>query len=386
MASVIFNLYVLKLGYNEQFIGLIISASVITTGLFAFPAALCCDRMGSKQCLVTSGLLTAVSLYLLYTTTSVELLLALSVLNGIFATIPTVIGSPFLVENTTADDRLHLFSVNFGVFVAASVIGTALGGNLPQLCSGLLGLPPGSVEAYRYTLMVSLAIAAIAVVPLIFIRDRARSCPVRSDLKAFMRRLAESKMVRQLVLISCLIGLGAGLIVPFFNVYFNKALHASPGEIGTIFSIAQAGLVLGAAIVPYMADRIGRVKTISLTYLLSIPFLVILAVTTNLYLAGAAYVLRMLFMNMSVPVHNTFSMEIVDPKDMASVSSLTNTGNCLAIAASSMIAGVLLSRGAYTLPYIAACGFYVLASVLFFMFFRRHEAVGPERVGVEAPA
>jgi MFS family permease len=373
ISNVIFNLYILKLGYDEQSIGLLISVSLIATGIFAFPAAQCCDRMGSKTCLVTSGLLTAVSLYLLYTVTSMDMLLVLSILNGIFATIPTVIGVPFLMENSTPGDRLHLFSINFGVFVIATMIGTTLGGYLPQLCSHLFTIPQVSVEAYRYTLMVSLAVAALSVVPLIFIRDNKRSCRVNSDLRAFIRKLAESKTIRQLVLSSCLIGIGAGLIVPFFNVYFNKSLQAGPGQIGIIFSLAQGSMVVGAAVVPYVAAKIGKVTTISLTYLLSLPFLLMLAFTTNLYLAGGAYILRMLFMNMSSPVSNSFSMEIVGNDEMASVSSLTNTANCFAIAAGSFVAGLLMTYGIYKMPYLVACGFYILTAVLYFKFFRTHE-------------
>jgi MFS family permease len=390
ISNVIFNLYIVKLGYDEQSLGLLISVSLIATGLFAFPAAQCCDRMGSKMCLVTSGLLTAVSLYLLYTVTSMELLLALSVLNGVFATIPAVIGVPFLMENTTPGDRLHLFSINFGVFVFATMIGTALGGYLPKLSALFFTIPQVSLEAYRYTLMVSLAVAALSVVPLIFIRERKRCCAVNSDLRSFVRKLVKSKTIRQLVFISSLIGIGAGLIVPFFNVYFNKMLHADPGEIGLIFSLAQGSMIVGAAVVPYMARKIGRVKTVSLTYLISIPFLIMLAFTTNLYLAGGAYILRMLFMNMSSPVSNSFSMEIVGKDEMASVSSLTNTANCFAIAAGSFIAGLLMTCGVYTMPYLVACGFYTIASVLYFKFFKGHEhasgMTGEHAIEVETSA
>jgi predicted MFS family arabinose efflux permease len=205
-------------------------------------------------------------------------------------------------------------------------------------------------------------------------------------MTTLFRKLAESQPVRQLVLTSCLIGMGAGLIVPFFNVYFNKIMSATPGEIGIIFSIAQASMIAGAILVPYMAGRIGKVKTISLTYLLSIPFLLLLAFTTNLYIAGAAYVLRMLFMNMSVPISNSFSMEIVDSADMASVSSLTSTGNYIAIAIGSLIAGVMMSLGAYAMPYIGACIFYVLAAVFYFMFFRRYEEKTVRAAEIEVSA
>ncbi len=373
ISNVIFNLYIVKLGFDEQSLGLLISASLIATGAVALPAAQCCDRMGSKMCLVTSGLLTAVSLYLLYTVTSMDLLLVLSILNGVFATIPTVIGVPFLMENTTPGDRLHLFSINFAVFVGATMIGTALGGYLPGMSSVFFNIPPVSLEAYRYTLMVSLAVAALSVVPLIFIREQKRKCVIKSDIRSFVRKLSGSRTIQQLVLISCLIGTGAGLIVPFFNVYFNKMLQAGPGEIGTIFAIAQGSMIVGAVAVPYLAGRFGKVKTVSLTYLISLPFLVLLAFTTNLYLAGGAYILRMLFMNMSSPVSNSFSMEIVGTDERASVSSLTNTANCFALAAGSFVAGVLMTWGWRTMPFLAACAFYILTAVLYFKFFRVHE-------------
>jgi predicted MFS family arabinose efflux permease len=325
------------------------------------------------MCLVTSGLLTAVSLYLLYVVTSMEMLLVLSILNGMFSTIPAVIGVPFLMENTSQGDRLHIFSINYAIFVGATMIGTALGGFLPGLASSLFNLSPVGLEAYRYTLMVSLAVAALSVLPLIFIRETRGSCVANGDLRSIVRKLAGSRTVRQLVLISCLIGTGAGLIVPFFNVYFNKMLQAGPGEIGLIFSAAQGSMIFGAVIVPYMAGRIGKVKTVSLTHLISLPFLVILALTTNLYLASGAYVLRMLFMNMSAPVSSSFTMEIVSSEERASVSSLTSTASSFALAAGSFAAGVLMTRGWQFMPYMTACILYLAASILYFKFFRPHE-------------
>ena len=135
-------------------------------------------------------------------------------------------------------------------------------------------------------------------------------------------------------------------------------------------------MIVGAAVVPYLAGRFGKVKTVSLTYMISLPFLVLLAFTTNLYMAGGAYILRMLFMNMSSPVSNSFSMEIVGSDERASVSSLTSTANCFALAAGSFVAGVLMTWGWQTMPYLAACIFYTVAAVLYFKFFRVHEHAG----------
>lgn len=384
MASVIFNLYIIKLGYNEQFLGLIISATMIATGLFAFPAAQVCDRIGSKKSLLLSGILSTIVLYLLYVLTSQEWLLMLSLLSGIFSTVPTIIAAPFMVENSTAEDRIYLFSVNFALFVVATVLGMAIGGYLPQIWTSVFGVDGGNITSYRYTLYASLVVAIVSIVPLMFLKEKKKVCVESPKFGTMVKELAASATVKRLVTISCLIGLGAGLIVPFFNVYFNKMLSATPGQIGLIFALAQASMAVGAIAVPYMVSRIGKVKTVSLTYMLSIPFLIVLAVSTNLYIAGAAYILRMLFMNMSVPIANSFSMEIVHSEEMASVSSLTSMGSYISIAVSSYIAGVLMSYGSYLLPYMATCLLYLAAATLYFKFFRKYEERHRERTSAKA--
>jgi MFS family permease len=384
MASVIFNLYIIKLGYNEQFLGLIISVTMISTGLFAFPAAQVCDRVGSKKSLLWSSVLATIVLYLLYVLTSQEWLLALSLLSGIFSTVPTIIAAPFMVENSTPEDRIYLFSFNFTLFVIATVLGMAIGGYLPQIWSSVFGIDGSTVASFRYTLYASLVVAIVSIVPLAFLKEKKKVCVDAPDFRTMIKELAASGTVKRLVTISCLIGLGAGLIVPFFNVYFNKMLSATPGQIGLIFAMAQASMAVGAIAVPYMVSRIGKVKTVSLTYLLSIPFLIVLAVSTNLYIAGAAYILRMLFMNMSMPIANSFSMEIVHSEEMASVSSLTSMGNYISIAISSYIAGVLMSYGSYLLPYMATCLLYLAASGLYFKFFRKYEERHRERMKAKA--
>ncbi len=373
MASVIFNLYIIKLGYNEQFLGLIISVTMIATGLFAFPAAQVCDRIGSKKSLLLSGGLSTIVLYLLYVLTSQEWLLVLSLLSGIFSTVPTIIAAPFMVENSTSEDRIYLFSFNFTLFVIATVLGMAIGGYLPQVWSSVFGIDGATVTSFRYTLYASLVVAAVSLVPLMFLREKKRVCVDAPDFRAMVKELAASGTVKRLVTISCLIGLGAGLIVPFFNVYFNKMLSATPGQIGTIFALAQASMAVGAIAVPFLVSRIGKVRTVSLTYLISIPFLIVLAMSTNLYIAGAAYILRMLFMNMSMPIANSFSMEIVHSEEMASVSSLTSMGNYICIAISSYIAGMLMSYGSYLLPYMVTCMLYLAAAGLYFKFFGKYE-------------
>jgi predicted MFS family arabinose efflux permease len=76
----------------------------------------------------------------------------------------------------------------------------------------------------------------------------------------------------------------------------------------------------------------------------------------------------------------------VHSEEMASVSSLTSMGSYIAIAASSFVAGILMSYGSYILPYAATCLFYLAAAVLYFKFFRKYEEKHREHAKAKASA
>jgi MFS family permease len=60
--GVIFNLYILRLGFGEDLLGLILSSASTATGLFAIPAAFICDRLGRKRTLLLSSVLSVLSI------------------------------------------------------------------------------------------------------------------------------------------------------------------------------------------------------------------------------------------------------------------------------------------------------------------------------------
>jgi MFS family permease len=44
--SVIFNLYILELGFSASFLGLIISSHLVFSAVFLFPGGVICDKIG----------------------------------------------------------------------------------------------------------------------------------------------------------------------------------------------------------------------------------------------------------------------------------------------------------------------------------------------------
>src|SRR5208337_1194934 len=78
-----------------------------------------------------------------------------------------------------------------------------------------------------------------------------------------------SPSLLKFTLISALTGVGTGMIVPYFNVYFSRVLHATSFETGLVFAGTDALMVLGFIITPHITARLGRARATTLTQLSS---------------------------------------------------------------------------------------------------------------------
>ena len=163
------------------------------------------------------------------------------------------------------------------------------------------------------------------------------------------------------------------MIVPFFNVYFHTVLSATTDQIGLIFSAGEVVMIAGLTIIPMMTQRSGKITTIAFTELASIPFLIMLAFTANIYVAAFAYMMRMTLMNMGNPAINNFNMELVTGEQRATVSSLTTMSWYLCMSLSAYLSGIMMAGSDYVLPFMVTCVTYIASASLYYVFFYRVE-------------
>ena len=90
-------------------------------------------------------------------------------------------------------------------------------------------------------------------------------------------------------------------------------------------------------------------------------------------------------MNMNQPLSSHFAMEVVRERDHAVTNSLLALSWFVAWAISADIGGAMIERSGYTTPILIAAGLYVLASVLYWYFFRGVEERRMPRSEVEIP-
>jgi MFS family permease len=370
--SVIFNLYLLRLGYREDFIGQVASLGTLATGLLAIPAGLLADRLGRKRSMVWSIATNNLAIAGMLLFTNPLAIRAFSFLNGATIALLFVSMAPFLMENSTPDERTHLFSANSALMYFAMMGGNLLGGLLPGFWRTWIGGEATSVFAYRYSLLVALALFVLSVVPLIALRrsrpgDGGESTTVAP---ADLPQVRAGHKIAVFALALGLVGLGAGLFVPFFNVYFVKVHVATTAQVGFIFSVGQVLTGLATLAAPLLARRFGKVYAVGLGQAGSVPFLVMLAFVPNLGVAVAAYWGRTVLMNMIQPVQSAFTMEVIPSRLRATAASLTNTTWSVAWAASAAIGGELIIRAGYSPIFLIAAVAYALSTLLFVWYFR----------------
>lgn len=375
--AVIFNLYLnLKaVGFQPDFIGLMFTVSAIATGLVALPAGLLCERLGPKKALLIGFMANFVNLAQIVILQP-SILLVASLSSGLIGTVAWVAAAPFMMENSTQEERTYFFSVDWAIMIIMGVVGNYVGGLMPNLLNTFLGLPTGangSPIGYRISLGISMALALTMVIPVLLIKeDRMLQRQKISDLISF-RNIRSHRTILKFMIPTAMIGFGAGFIVPLFNLFFSLKFSASLEQIGLISSLSSITLGIGTLAAPALSKRLGRVKSIAVCEFLSMPFIMLMTLAPNLALASSAFITRNALMNMAGPISSTLQMELVTETERATTNGLMVMADGVPRALTASVSGKMMTESDFFTPFLVTTLTYFVASSLYFMFFRKAE-------------
>jgi MFS family permease len=324
--NVIFNLYLSGVGYSLTVISGFATAQMLGSALTAIPAGMFSDRVGRKKSLLVATTLGIIStLGQVFLTQSASLLLVLAFARGAATCFQMTLSGPFLMENSRPRERMHLFSANMSLTTLAMTTGSLLAGWLPVVFAASFGWQGAAdPRSLRTALLASISFLAFAYVPTLMISER-RSGQARSSGRLIeeMKATIANANVKALVIFNILIGFGAGLVLPLFNMFLKRQLNATPTQISLVMTGSQLVLAGATLLSPFLVKWLGRIRAVVITQLLSIPFLLTIALTRSIYSAAFAYWLRSAFMNLSSPISSSLTMEIVDPQRRATTNGLT---------------------------------------------------------------
>jgi len=320
----LFNFYVLSLGFDEALLGSLITTSSLAALLAALPVGYLADLLGRKSSLLLSTLLVGLSIGGMVLWPSEAVFYLMNILSGVAQSLGAVSMAPFMMENSSEQERTYLFSFNSGMQMVMASVGNWIGGFLPGWVASARGVTSTSSLAYGGALLIISLVAVLGVAPLLFLRTKKLNGAQRSVFTPLRYASQHPVLLGKLILPMLVTSIGAGLIMPFMNVFFRVVHRQSDPVIGSLFAWGSLAMGIGLLLAPPLAERMGKIQFVVITQALSIPFLALLGFAPLFWLSAAAYYVRLALMNMSTPVYQTYVMEQVDESSRATVASLVS--------------------------------------------------------------
>ncbi|MGI6250193.1 MAG: MFS transporter [Anaerolineaceae bacterium] len=378
--NLLFNFFMLSMGYNEAVIGTLVTIRSSTSLLLALPLGYLTDRIGRKQAFFWGYLAVAFAVGMIILFPKLGLLYTMNVVMGAGQALSMVAMGPFLMENSHEEERTYLFSFASGISTVAGSIGQWIGGYLPGWFGKLFSVDPSSPTAYAWSLGTMVVIALFALIPNLMMVKKVSSDTDRSDFAPLAFMKSNPGSLSKLILPLLMTSIGAGMIMPFMNVFFRNVHHQADATIGVMFAWGSLAMGIGLLIAPVLAERYGKIQVVVITQTLSIPFLIVLGFSPVFVLSLGAYYLRVMLMNMSSPVYSTYVMERVDTRHRAMVASLTSMAGQFGWAISPTISGMLQVKYGFQPSFAITISLYVISISMYYAWHMRKKFIGFQNI------
>ncbi len=384
--AVVFNLYLLRLGYDPTFVGKINSIGLLTFALASMPAGSLGSRWGSRKAMIVGlyivfmgGLLLPFAgtvvperqeLWLFVTYPIMFFGYALFFVNGV----------TFLMGATKPDQRNLAFSAQTAIFSLAGFVGGLLGGLLPGLFAMAFALPENAPAAYRFPLWVG----ALLLIPGIWAAGSTTQEPpkprvrqsagfsltgLRSMDHSYLWLLVAVSVVRVLTVS------GMAVANTFFNVYMDQSLNVPTAQIGMIAATARLVSIPIALAMAAMAAKWGNYRLVIYACLGTAIALLPLALVPMVGAAaigfvgvGAASVIR-------YPAFLVYSMELVREDQRQTMSGLSEMTAGVSFSLMALLGGYIIASSGYTTLFLTGVIFVFAGTVFFAAYFRRPRSV-----------
>ena len=346
------NFHLEALGFSRQAIGLAQAVVLLSGVAFALPLAYLIPRLGFLRSLHLAFFLALPAVLLL----GLGLLVFPSLaLYGLAGALLQGAAAPLLARLVPEGRRVAFFSLQAALTTMSGFFSTLLAGYL----SDLLGAQKVLLFALPFFLLG---------LPFVW------GLPVAEGERRPLRLSRRLFLWLRLLLPQVVIGFGAGLVVPFLNLYLKEKFSLTYGTTGLVFALSS--LATGAAMLlqPLLVQRLGRLGAIIFVQALSLPFLAALAWAPWLPLVTLALLIRGALMNAAGPVYAALVMDYLDEEERPGFflveSALWSLLFALASALSGLVQGALGLR-AFDYLFGVTLALYALGIALWPWAFRK---------------
>jgi MFS family permease len=377
--AVLLNLYLLRLEFGPEQIGLVNAAGMLVFALASLPAGALGARFGSRQMmLVGVGLLLAGCAAL-----------PLADLLPEAARLPWLIGfnavlylglsgffvntAPFMMAVVPDERRTELFAIHTALLSLAAFVGSLVGGALPPLFAFALGLELTAPAPFRYALLV----AALAFAPAMLALRAVEPTLGREPPPDLPRAPGVPEVARGilgLILIVALIRVlqvaGVAATNTYFNVYLDAGLLLPTAQIGAIIAAGRLLGVPAALATPLLTARFGNKAVAIGATLGSALSMLPLALIPHWSAATLGFVGLVGLSWIRYAASMVIFLELVPPSRRALLSGVTEMAGGICFTLITFGGGYLIAGLGYRPLFLAAAAVTALSALVFWLWVR----------------
>lgn len=368
--SVLLASYLFAIGFSPLEIGAIVTATLLGSAALTLIVGIYSRRWRSREVLLGASLLMGATGCGFIVITAFWPLLVVAfagTLNpsagDVSVFLPTE--QALLPDTVAARDRTALFArYNLAASLAGALGALVSGG--PVVLAHRYGWDLASAERSGFVLYAGVAV----LVALVYRRLSPAIRPTaRRQATAPLAR--SRRIVLQLAVLFSLDSFGGGFIAQsLLALWLFRRFNLPVQEAGALFFVAGLLSAFSLLISPWLAGRIGLIKTMVYTHLPSNALLIVAALAPSTLLAVIFLLLRMSLSQMDVPARQSYVMAMVPPEERTAAASVTNVPRSLAAAVAPLLAGALLSITSFGWPLILAGSLKGVYDVLLLIRFR----------------
>jgi MFS family permease len=367
--GVLFNLYLVALGYEVTFVAILAATSTVGQAAVSLVLGPILRIWPARRVMLAATLGAACMMALSALFQAAALLVPVTALLGAAIAAAAIPASPFISTQVPMRRRAHLFSAYSAASTLGAMAGSLISGLLPALCAVLPMLGRQALSQDRTGLLLGAAITAVGVWSLWRITDATVDLDDEDHPALGHPDLSAQDEARRNVLVmmaaTALIAASLGLIYPLFNMYFATVHHASTASIGLLFAISGVFCTVAAFLAP-VAARMGVPRGFVLMRALTAPVFLLFFFQPGFAVASVAYVIRNILGQITGTLENTFTMEVVPASVRAAAANWRTFAFNAAWTVASLLAGFVVARFGFPSVFVASAILTVAGCIVWY--------------------
>ena len=287
---------------------------------------------------------------------------------------------PFIIRNTTQDNSTEALSLSASTWSLATIFSGIIISGLDWINYYSFG----SWIIYFNERNILWIITILGISAIIFALRVTEKAPdnIQKDSTVFsLHKQYDWKVIIKALSPLIMISIGAGLTIPFVNLFFNSVFHLSASEFSILGSITAFLVFTFSLLVPSIRKKYGYWFTIVIVQAISICCLIVMALmelyvnySFALIIALIAYIFRQPLMHMAHPASNELLMNYVGKRNQELISALSSSlWSASWFVSAKVFEWLRLLDFQYYEIFLITAGLYIIGNILFALLIREYE-------------